>query len=142
MLNNYPKTFIALTIVSLLVLAALFPVACMQPGNDSIPNLSGEWKGINRTVSDQKGYLEWEKTVTISEQQDRRFKGHFDYSEGTIKFSGVIFMDNMSFAWVSEKSQGYNIGKILGDNKISSCYIESGKQATAGCAELIREPNP
>ncbi len=133
MLNKHYKIVIAL------VCASLLSVACMHSENKkTIPNLYGEWKGVNQTVSDAKGYSEWDKTVTISEQKDRRFKGYFEYSEGTINFSGVIFGDNTSFAWTSENSQGYNVGRVLGDNKISACYVESGEQATAGCAELTR----
>ena len=134
MLNKYCRVVIAL------VCASLLSVACMRSDNESIPDLSGEWKGLNQTVSNAKGYSEWEKTLTISEQQDRRFKGSFDYDEGTINFSGVIFGDNTSFGWTSEDSKGYNIGRILGDNKISACYVEAGKQATAGCAEMVRAP--
>ena len=31
------------------------------------------------------------------------------------------------------------MGKLLGKNKISACYVESGIDATAGCAELTRK---
>ena len=136
MLNKYYRVIIAL------VCASLLSVGCMRSDNETVPNLVGEWKGMNHTISDSKGYLEWEKTLTISEQKDRRFKGAFDYSEGNVKFSGVIFGDNTSFAWVSEGSKGYNMGKILGDDKISACYVEAGEQATAGCAELMRNSAP
>ena len=135
MLNNRYKLLLMLAVASFL------SVACMQSHNETIPNLLGEWKGINQTVSDAKGFQEWEKVVTISEQQDRRFRGNFEYSEGSVEFFGVIFPDNITFAWVSEKSKGYNVGKIMATDEISSCYIEAGEQATAGCVTLIREPN-
>ena len=136
MLYNFYKILMAAVIVSFL------SIAYSSDHGASIPNLVGEWKGMNSTVSDAKGYTEWEKVVVIDEQQDRRFKGHFSYSEGNVKFFGVIFPDNVSFAWVSEKSYGYNMGRILGANKIAACYVEAGKQATAGCSELTRDPNP
>lgn len=135
MLNNY-RTLTLLAIVASLL------TACGQSGEENIPDLSGEWKGINRTISEDKGYREWKKIVTISEQKDRRFKGSFNYNEGSVNFFGVIFADNVSFAWVSKNSQGYNIGKILGNNRISSCYVEAGKEATTGCAELVRNSAP
>ena len=135
MLNNCYK------ILLMLAVASFLSVACSKSNEESIPNLLGEWKGINHTVSDAKGFQEWEKVITISEQQDRRFRGHFEYSEGSVKFFGVIFPDNIGFAWVSENSKGYNVGKIMETDKISSCYIEAGEQATAGCVTLIREPN-
>ena len=104
-----------------------------------IPNLVGTWVGINKTLSENRGFRQWEKKVEILEQKDRRFKGTFSYTDGTKNFFGIIHHDNKTFNWVAPDSRGYNIGKILGKNKISSCYIESGIDATAGCAELLRK---
>jgi len=111
----------------------------MSSDMDAIPDLTGTWKGTNYTISEDKGYQEWEKVVTITSQEDRRFRGSFDYSEGTIEFSGIIAPDNMNFMWVSKDSQGYNVGMVTGENTINSCYIEAGEQATAGCAVMVRE---
>jgi hypothetical protein len=105
-----------------------------------IPDLVGTWVGENRTVSDKKGYQIWgTKTVEITEQQDRRFRGHFTYAGGTKHFFGVIYPDNTSFTWVASDSHGYNHGRILGPDRIAACYVESGLDATAGCAELERK---
>lgn len=105
----------------------------------SVPQLVGTWVGSNQTVSDLKGYKYWgEKTVYITEQKDRRFRGHFSYPDGTKNFFGVIYPDNLSFTWVASDSRGYNHGRILGTDQISACYVESWEQATAGCAELGR----
>ena len=95
--------------------------------------------GENRTVSDKKGFLVWgEKTVEITEQQDRRFRGHFTYAGGTKNFFGIIYPDNTSFTWVASDSHGYNNGRILDPDHIGACYVESGADATAGCAVLER----
>lgn len=105
-----------------------------------IPNLVGTWVGENRTVSDKNGYKIWgTKTVEITEQQDRRFRGHFTYAGGTKNFFGVVYPDNTSFTWVASDSHGYNNGRILGPDRIAACYVESGPDATAGCAELERK---
>jgi hypothetical protein len=121
----------------------LHAVAAAPAAADDIPNLIGTWVGENRTVSDKKGYRIWgEKTVEITEQQDRRFRGHFAYPAGTKKFFGVIYPDNVSFTWVSSDSKGYNHGRILGPDRIAACYVESGEDATAGCAELTRRKSP
>jgi hypothetical protein len=114
--------------------------SAVRADDAAIPNLIGSWVGENRTVSDKKGYKIWgEKTVEITEQQDRRFRGHFTYPEGTKNFFGVIYPDNVSFTWVASDSKGYNHGRILGPDKIAACYVESGADATAGCAELTRK---
>jgi len=108
--------------------------------SDDIPNLIGTWSGKNVTLSDLKGYKEWaHKVVHITEQKDRRFRGTFSYPGETKHFFGVIYPDNKSFTWVASDSHGYNQGRILGENKISACYVESGEQATVGCATLERQ---
>ena len=105
---------------------------------ETIPNLIGTWSGENNTFSELKGMKTWEKNVQITEQNDRRFKGHFTYSDGTKNFYGIIHPDNITITWVASNSRGYNIGKILDKNKISACYVESGIDATVGCAVLSR----
>ena len=107
--------------------------------SENIPNLVGTWIGINKTVSEDRGYRTWEKKVEILEQDERRFKGRFSYTDGTKKFFGVIHPDNKTITWVATNSRGYNMGKLLDQNKISACYVESGIDATAGCAELTRK---
>lgn len=126
-----------LGIIIAALVALTLPAACMD--GDASPNLVGEWHGVNHTVSEGKGYQEWEKTVHVTEQRDRRFRGHFEYAEGRIDFFGVVFPDDSSFAWVSNASKGYNLGRIMGHDKISACYVEAGDQATAGCVELTRK---
>ena len=107
--------------------------------SENIPNLVGTWIGINKTVSEDRGYRSWEKKVEILEQDERRFKGKFSYTDGTKNFFGVIHPDNKTITWVATNSRGYNMGKLLDKNKISACYVESGIDATAGCAELTRK---
>ena len=118
------------------LIATCLPLVSFADQN--IPNLKGEWLGINKTISESKGLKTWEKKVIIAEQTDRRFKGHFTYSDGTKHFYGIIHPDNVTITWVASNSRGYNIGKILESNKISACYVESGIDATVGCAVLSR----
>jgi hypothetical protein len=107
---------------------------------EDIPNLVGTWVGENRTVSHTKGFRDWgTKTVVITEQQDRRFRGHFTYHKGTKNFIGVIYPDDTSFTWVAPDSKGYNHGRILDADRIGACYMEPGEEATAGCADLVRK---
>lgn len=118
-----------------LCMAAIGPAHADQP----VPSLVGTWSGDNNTISDKKGLRTWKKTIHITEQQDRRFRGHFTYSDGRKDFFGVIYPDNVSFTWVAADSKGYNHGRILGPDRISACYVESGDEATAGCADLSRQ---
>jgi hypothetical protein len=103
---------------------------------ENIPNLIGTWEGVNKTISEKKGYKTREKTIHITEQKDRRFKGHVTYSGRKFNFFGVIYPDNLSFTWVSKGSRGFNHGRILTKDNIAACYVEAGIEATAGCATL------
>jgi len=125
------KKFLRITIM-------FFLAATQNIKAETIPNLIGTWSGENNTFSELKGMKTWEKNVQITEQNDRRFKGHFTYSDGTKNFYGIIHPDNITITWVASNSRGYNIGKILEKNKISACYVESGIDATVGCAVLSR----
>lgn len=132
-----------LVIASSYIAATLFSITessigLAAPNDNQVPNLVGTWSGGNNTYSDKKGYSSWKKTIEISEQKGRIFKGQFTYMDGTKHFFGVIYPDNTSFTWVSTDSQGYNQGRILGADKISACYTESGADATVGCAELTK----
>ena len=125
------KKFLTTTII-------IFIVMAQNAKAEAIPNLIGEWSGDNDTYSELKGMKTWEKNVKITEQNDRRFKGYFTYSAGTKNFYGIIHPDNETITWVAPDSRGYNFGKILEENKISACYVESGIDATVGCAVLSR----
>jgi hypothetical protein len=114
-------------------------LATAAHAENPIPNLVGTWIGDNNTISDKKGLKTWTKTVVITEQQDRRFRGHFTYSAGTKHFFGVIYPDDTTFTWVASDSKGYNHGRILAPDRIAACYVESGQDATAGCADLVRK---
>jgi hypothetical protein len=116
----------------MMVLAAPDPARA----DDAIPNLIGTWSGKVNTISDQKGLKTRERTIQITEQTDRRFRGFFTYEDGRKDFFGIVYPDNTSFTWVSPTSKGYNHGRILAPDTISACYVESGADATAGCAEL------
>lgn len=118
--------------------SALLALAPAAVAND-IPNLIGTWEGDNNTISDKKGLKTWKKTIHITEQTDRRFRGHFVYAAGRKDFFGVIYPDNLSFTWVASDSKGYNHGRILGPDRIAACYVEPGAEATAGCADLARQ---
>jgi hypothetical protein len=125
--------------LKIFIVTILFTYCIDAFAKDNIPSLIGTWTGKNNTLSEQRGFRTWEKKVEIIEQKDRRFKGTFSYTDGTKDFFGVIHPDNVTFTWVAANSRGYNIGKILEKNRISACYVESGIDATAGCADLLRK---
>ena len=101
--------------------------------SEYIPNIIGTWKGINKSYSEEKGYRTWEKKITITEQNERIFKGNFTYADGEKNFLGTIRSNNRNFYWVSPESKGYIHGEILNINKIEVCYTEAYRGALVGC---------
>ena len=132
--NSFNPIYLIITLALVYTLLPLKQVSA----EEAVPNLIGTWSGENKTISDKKGYKTWKKTINITEQKDRRFKGYFTYPEGRVNFFGVIYPDNKSITWVSSGSRGYNHGRLLSKGKISACFVESGIDATAGCAVLTK----
>ena len=134
MMNKNTAKQMNLTVIFVSLIMSL--TLLQAKAEEAIPSLLGTWSGKNNTVSEKKGYKTRDKTIQITEQKDRRFKGYFTYSGGRVDFFGVIYPDNKSFTWVSPGSRGYNHGRILSKEKIAACFVESGIDATAGCATL------
>ena len=106
---------------------------------DGVPNFVGTWSGKTDSIGSVFGLRTRDRTIHITEQTDRRFRGYFDYEAGHKDFFGVIFPDNQSFSWVTTTSKGLVQGRILAPNHIAACYLEPGEEATAGCSDLTRE---
>ena len=105
-----------------------------------IPNLVGTWQGENIKSTLKKGFLRSNNTVEITEQADRLFKGFVIHKGGKEAFVGVIKSDSKNFFWAdSSDDDGNVIGTILKKNKIETCYLDSGKDAVAGCSILLRQ---
>ena len=105
----------------------------------SIPNLIGKWQGENIKSSLKKGFIRSHNIVEITEQKNRLFKGYVIHKGGKEEFVGVIKSDRKNFFWAdSSDDDGKVIGTILKKNKIETCYLDSGRDAIAGCSILIR----
>ena len=87
----------------------------------------------------KNGFLKSINVVEITEQKSRLFKGHVIHKGGKEEFVGVIRSDHKNFFWAdSSDDDGKVIGRILKKNKIETCYLDSGKDAVAGCSILKR----
>ena len=106
--------------------------------SEFVVNLIGDWEGLNKSYSMEKGYRTWNKKITIFEQNERIFKGNFKYTDGETNFLGTIRQNNRNFYWVSPESKGYIHGEILNNNTIEVCYTEAYKGAAVGCSVLKR----
>ena len=105
-----------------------------------IPNLIGKWEGENIQSTLKNGFVKSKNTVEITEQRNRLFRGYVVHKGGKEAFVGVIKSDYKNFYWAdSSNDDGKVIGTILNKNKIETCYLDSGKDAIAGCSILLRE---
>ena len=120
------------------IVAALLLISPGAARAAEVPGLVGTWSGKTDSIGNIYGLRTRDRTVHITEQTDRRFRGYFVYEAGRKEFFGIVFPDNVSFAWVSPTSKGEVHGRILGPDHIAACYIEAGEQATAGCSDLKR----
>lgn len=117
---------------------ALSFVGAGRASADDVPSVVGTWSGKTNSIGNVYGLRTRDRTVHITEQTDRRFRGYFVYEDGRKDFFGIVFPDNISFAWVSPASKGQVQGRILTPDHIAACYVESGENATAGCSDLTR----
>ena len=127
-------------IIYLNIFLISFFITTIQLNAKNIPNLTGKWQGENIKSSLKKGFVKSNNVVEITEQKNRLFKGYVIHKGGKEAFVGVIKSDYKNFYWAdSSNDDGKVIGTILNKNKIETCYLDSGKDAIAGCSILLRE---
>ena len=118
----------------LLILFFIFPHSLQAK---KIPDLTGTWKGENIKSSLKKGFVRSNNVVEITEQKNRVFKGFVIHKNGKEKFVGVIKSNHKDFFWAdSSDDDGKVIGTILNKETIETCYLDSGRDAVAGCSIL------
>jgi len=126
-------------IIYLNIFLISFFITTIQLNAKNIPNLIGKWQGENIKSSLKKGFVKSNNVVEITEQKNRLFKGYVIHKGGKEAFVGVIKSDYKNFYWAdSSNDDGKVIGTILKKNKIETCYLDSGRDAVAGCSILLR----
>ena len=126
-------------IIYLNIFLISFFITTIQLNAKNIPNLIGKWQGENIKSSLKKGFVKSNNVVEITEQKNRLFKGYVIHKGGKEAFVGVIRSDYKNFYWAdSSNDDGKVIGTILKKNKIETCYLDSGRDAVAGCSILLR----
>ena len=126
-------------IIYLNIFLISFFITTIQLNAKNIPNLTGKWQGENIKSSLKKGFVKSNNVVEITEQKNRLFKGYVIHKGGKEAFVGVIRSDYKNFYWAdSSNDDGKVIGTILKKNKIETCYLDSGRDAVAGCSILLR----
>jgi hypothetical protein len=129
---------ISLAIFGCLVMTTAAETTATIP--DSIPNLTGIWKGTSFGHGKLEGFGEKPMTFNITEQNGQAFTGVKEYdlvgeslNEG---FSGIITEDGTIF--MGDYEDGSQTGKLIGANEMIIYYIESGEDAKAKIIKLTR----
>ena len=131
-------------------LAALTAVTAAA-AETAIPDLRGTWKGESETIILGAGNPHHAATkpasprlnsvaftLTVKQQDGRRFSGTFSSARGSeaviavISRTGTIYMVD---------DDGYNVGTMLAPNRMELCYLrQSPKSRIASCTELTKQP--
>ena len=76
-------------------------------------------------------------TLTIDNQDGRRFSGKFSSPRQTEQIIGVISRDSRVFA---VDSDGYTFGTILAPDRVELCYLQlAAKGRVASCTEFKKQ---
>lgn len=130
---------------------AMLTAATAAVAETAIPDLRGTWKGESETIILGAGNPHHAATkpasprlnsvaftLTIKQQDGRRFSGTFSSARGgeaviaVISRTGAIYMID---------DDGYNVGTMLAPDRMEICYLrQSPKSRIASCTELTKQP--
>jgi hypothetical protein len=117
----------------------------------AIPDVRGTWKGESESIVRGAGNPHHASpkaasprlnsiafTLTVKQQDGRRFSGTFSSARGNdpviavISHNGAIYMVD---------DDGYTVGSMLAPNRMELCYMQlSPKSRIVSCTELTKQP--
>jgi hypothetical protein len=132
----------------IVALAAL--AAAPAAAETAIPDLRGTWKGESETIvlgagnphhavtqSAAPRLSSAAFTLTVDQQDGRRFSGTFSSARGSetvvaiVSRTGTIYMVD---------DDGYNVATMLAPNRMELCYLHlSSASRIASCTELTKQ---
>ena len=130
------------------IVAAAALVAAPAMAQTPIPDLRGTWKGESESIVAGAGNPHHPGssalrlgsvsfTLTIDNQDGRRFSGKFSSPRQTEQIIGVISRDSRVFA---VDSDGYTFGTILAPDRVELCYLQlAAKGRVASCTEFKKQ---
>lgn len=77
-------------------------------------------------------------TLTIDQQQGRRFAGKFSTPSATEVVVGVLSPDLQS--GVMAAHEGQHTFKLVGKDRMEKCYTQSSPHTVAACAMWVKKP--
>ena len=130
---------------------ATVAAATVAVAETAIPDVRGTWKGESETIILGAGNSHHAATkpavprlnsvaftLTVNQQDGRRFSGTFSSARGgeavvaVISRTGTIYLID---------DDGYTVGTMLAPNRMELCYLrQSPKSRIASCTELTKQP--
>jgi hypothetical protein len=131
-------------------LAALTAVTAAG-AETATPDVRGTWKGKSESIVQGAGNPHHaspkaasprlnsiEFTMTVKEQDGRRFSGTFSSVRGNDPIIAVI---SRTGAIYMVDDDGYTVGSMLAPNRMELCYMHlSPKSRVASCVEMTKQP--
>jgi hypothetical protein len=117
----------------------------------AIPDVRGTWKGESETIILGAGNPHHASTktasprlnsvaftLTVNQQDGRRFSGTFASPRGSEAVAAVISRNGAIYMIDDD---GYTVGTMLAPNRMELCYMmQSPKARVASCTELTKQP--
>lgn len=110
--------------------------------SDSIPNVTGIWKGTSSGYMVGLGFSEDTMTYNITEQYGQAFIGFKEYSfegeePGSEDFAGIITDDGTIY--IVDYPGGTVIGKLIGTDEMNLNSFNDGEESYVFISTLKRE---
>lgn len=140
-----------MTKLAWIVPCAMLAAVTAASAETAIPDVRGTWKGESESIILGAGnphHAATESmsprlnsiafTLTVNQQDGRRFSGTFASARGT---DPVIAVISRGGAIYMVDDDGYTVGTMLAPNRMELCYMQlSPKSRIASCTELTKQP--
>jgi hypothetical protein len=116
----------------------------------AIPDLRGMWKGESESIvlggNPHHGHVGTQQprlstvpfTLTVEQQEGRRFQGTFSSARANDAFVAVI---SRTGAIYLVDDDGYTVGTLLAPNRLELCYMHlTPSSRIASCTEFLKQP--
>lgn len=134
-----------------IVSCAMLIAVTVAVAETAIPDVRGIWKGESESIVRGAGNPHHASpkaasprlnsiafTLTVKQQDGRRFSGTFSSARGN---DPVIAVISRTGAIYMVDDDGYTVGAMLAPNRMELCYMQlSPKSRIASCTELTKQP--
>jgi hypothetical protein len=130
---------------------AVVTIATTAAAQSTLPDLRGTWRGESETIILGPGNPHHAAaapatprmnrvafTMTINQQDGRRFSGTFASARGSETIIGVISRTGTIYVIDDD---GYSVMTMLAPNRLEICYLmQSPETRVASCTEMTKQP--